>query len=290
MPLASAPNHPNGMAKQRRRGRVLLVKEPKSSSNNESEDAPAEWAQDPYSQALNASYDVDFLPALTHTLSNQDRLMDIIKKGCQNLFSGVVFTSQRAVEAWSVASKTVAEASEAANDWNKLPFYVVGPATASALLVLQSPHVPKSTLILGQDSGNAERLARYIVAMHSKEAYPLLYLVGDKRRATLADILAGNQIAVQEIEVYRTQPSPTFAADFHDLRISYDWIVFFSPSGAKLMLPLRKGLPSTTQFAVIGPTTRDFLRDIPEMTVTAMAEEPSPEALLKALTLADGLS
>ena len=93
------------------------------------------------------------------------------------------------------------------------------------------------------------------------------------------------------------------------------WITFFAPSGADNALPFlrqhftlpdggapsppqaqpkrkastgKKGAPAlpTAKIAVIGPTTASHVRDTLKLEVTAIATQPSPEALANAVKAA----
>lgn len=284
---------------------VLVLKE--KSSNAEDEQ------QDPYEVALqNAGYSARFLPVLAHRLVNLETIRNVIagdhnatptseatENGHANVergtpFAGVVFTSQRAVAAWAEAARTIIESrAQGQLQWSSVPFYAVGPATASALLRLDDRLRPPASLILGaEESGSAERLASYITSRTSPPSAadpnpPLLYLVGDKRKDTLPSLLKRQGIRMHEIQAYETFQSPTFEGDYDALKPyePFEWIVFFSPSGAKLLLPLlqREKLDAFPRFAAIGPTTRDYLLSHDGIRVSAMAESPTPESLVSAM-------
>ena len=259
------------------RKRILLIKEPRHTVASE---------QDPYAEVFNATaYDVDFLPALAHRLCNSERLSQIIRDGSHERYSGIVITSQRAVAAWASAGN----ATEVGSGWTALPIYVVGPATAKCLSTLSPRLAPPSTLVVGgQESGNAEKLASFICANHCSPL-PLLCLVGDKRKDTLSTVLLENRIQLSEVQVYETYTSPTIQLDFLALSGRFDWVVFFSPSGVKVLLPVVHKLGINIKIAAIGPTTREYIEEISQTTVTAMAKDPSPEALLLALREIDGM-
>ncbi|KAL7005602.1 uroporphyrinogen-III synthase [Cystobasidiomycetes sp. EMM_F5] len=261
---------------------VLLVKEPKGRAEN-----------DPYTRELQPFYAASFLPALTHVLSNTEELQEIVRQGNHQRFAGVIATSQRAVEAWETAGRAVQAAPSLF--WSTTPFYVVGPATAATVSRLPVHIRPTQDNIIGSSSGNAESLADLMCDQPSSAPnLPYLYLVGDKRRETLSRRLIKADRLVHELQVYETAPSPTFLRDLSRVIAaispnSFDWIVFFSPSGAKLLLPLMHALPSSAKIAVIGPTTHDFVSKVPSFSVHATAQSPSPEALLSALRYFDDM-
>lgn len=285
------------------RGKVLVLKERSANQQN--------GGLDPYDAALSrAGYVVHFLPVLSHRLVNLDKIGQFVSadpaaistqdgsaqwassaiQPVVSRFAGVVFTSQRAVEAWAKAGQAILESDAPLQSaWHETPFYAVGPATASALLRLDSRLRPSPSLILGaEESGSAERLASYITSRSRNTSNsPLLYLVGDKRKDTLPSLLQQQGIAIYEIQAYETFQSSTFEADYAVLKKEeqFDWIVFFSPSGVKLLIPLlgTKEGDSYPNLAAIGPTTRDFLISQYSLEVAAMASSPTPESLLEAM-------
>lgn len=101
--------------------------------------------------------------------------------------------------------------------WPSIPFYVVGQATASALLSVRaiydnSPYAPGPAL--GESSGTSEQLVNFILSLEgSSRPKKLLYLTGDKNRDTVPRILGEAGIAVNPIKVYETQFSSSFTQD-----------------------------------------------------------------------------
>jgi len=303
----------NGVAHQQQHKRVLVLKERSITGADGNQ-------QDNYESALlNAGYAPVFLPVLSHSLVNINKITNTIAGDTPDeaqSYSGVVFTSQRAAEAWSQAGKAALKANrQPSQSWQNIPFYAVGPATAASLTRLHPSIRPHSSLILGADeSGSAEMLAGFICTSHNKtqqqqqqptdSTCPLLYLVGDKRKDTLPSLLNEQGIKMHEIQAYETYQSPTFEADYcalldENLKKSIEWIVLFSPSGAKLLFPLlskehdneeSEKTNVNVKYAAIGPTTRDYLLSNNEVEVHAMAESPTPEALVSAMLAADGIS
>ncbi|CAK7209027.1 uroporphyrinogen-III synthase [Sporothrix curviconia] len=188
-------------------------------------------------------------------------------------YGGMIFTSQRAVEAFS---KIVKEGHTSPQDkcdpsWpclQNVPIYSVGPATTRALrAVEQKPPLQVS----GEHTGNGEDLAYYIqedyagwkrpqatatdsttaetrTATQALPLLPLLFVVGEKRRDIIPKVLMGDgtdagppRIGVDEVVVYGTGVMPSFADDFaHELEATQDravrWVVVFSPTGCDSML------------------------------------------------------
>lgn len=109
-------------------------------------------------------------------------------------------------------------------NWETIPFYVVGEATAAALknLAASLPSYLLPSEVLGAESGTSEKLAHLILEhceqtqdvakIKKKRKAKLLYLTGDKNRDTLAKILVDGNIELDSVQVYKTHNSPTFEA------------------------------------------------------------------------------
>lgn len=294
---------------------------------------------DPYTTAFNSAqsnlpFETFHVPLLTTTFDNLDQLSDIINLADpQNSHSGVIITSARAVRAWSLAS-TRARLST----WSALPFFVVGHPTRDALLSL--PDGPPSSLILGaSESGTGERLAEFIAQYfkdhdkandtaavisstdsprHRRQDLPLLWLVGDKNSDTIDRVLTDlNGPACKPLRVYATGPRAGFEDELKSLlnRIQDDhhrtdpnrelnvWIGLFSPSGAKIVVPLLRAMqllprgqrePQTTsssrssrikiRLATIGSVTTRYLREQEGLDADAEAQTPDATGLHHAIT------
>lgn len=103
-------------------------------------------------------------------------------------------------------------------DWAKVPFYVVGDATARVLADIREtvgsyPYAPRD--IRGAaDSGTSEKLARFILRdLRDAAGKTLLYLTGDKNRDTLPSVLDGGGVRLDSLQVYATRGSGSFAGD-----------------------------------------------------------------------------
>ncbi|KAI0517725.1 uroporphyrinogen-III synthase [Xylaria bambusicola] len=266
----------------------------------------------------NLHFEPTFVPVLQHRFE-EDGLQSLrrllqenkINSGQDNTYGGLIFTSQRAVDAFA---KVVAEGKGKEESWPQsldVPIYSVGPATTRALKAIpQSPPLR----IFGEHTGNGDALARYILE-HYGEWYrgrakkpPLLFLVGEQRRDIIpknlmADTLpADTRIEVTETVVYGTGVMESFPKDLEKILSGIQdrprkWVVVFSPTGCDSML---KGLgftldeqttravrgPSqrTTYIATIGPTTRDYLINTFDFEPDVSAEKPSPEGIREAIT------
>jgi uroporphyrinogen-III synthase len=272
---------------------VLLLKEPRNENGD-----------DPYSIALKGiGHTAVFVPALEHIFVEPDRLRNLVASGPTGRFSGVVFTSQRAVEAWSSAAVGIEQSPLPRNDsaspspslWASVPFFAVGPATAAALSSPDLPPVcaPSPNNILGaESSGTGAALADLISATLNSHSSgndtppPLLFVKGDKGGEAIKQ-LSESGIRVVPIEAYATAARAALGDELSALFNSEDgqglrWVVFFSPSGARAAMPIllrHRGLC----FAAIGPTTRDHLERVEGVRVHAVASAPQPTDLVRVM-------
>lgn len=120
----------------------------------------------------------------------------------------------------------------------EIPLYTVGPATCRALQVLREKRLPRCG-IEGQETGNGEKLAEYILEHYSRfpaspgeragteaakdagprQRLPLLFLVGETRRDVIptalsaASLPAAQRVRVDELVVYETRFLPDFRGE-----------------------------------------------------------------------------
>ncbi|KAF1848311.1 tetrapyrrole biosynthesis, uroporphyrinogen III synthase [Cucurbitaria berberidis CBS 394.84] len=261
-----------------------------------------------------------FVPVLEHRF-RRDALNEVqqsvtsrgfVPKSQEGLakYGALIFTSQRAVEAFTeIVEEVRREGKYAVDDLlpEDLPLYVVGPATARGLraLNLRCP-------ILGEETGNGDALAAYILE-HYNSVYPdatkppILFLVGDKRRDIIPRTLQAEQLGsktsrVDEVVIYETGEMDSFKAEFStiwrnnaDQGSKCQWVVVFSPTGCQAMLESLslldakngKAKPGVRQrdvfVATIGPTTRDYLIHEFGFTPDVCAEKPSPGGVAEAI-------
>jgi uroporphyrinogen-III synthase len=206
-------------------------------------------------------------------------------------YSGIVFTSQRAVDAFATVISKLDPGKLHSFFDKDMPLYVVGPATANGVRALNLP-----CPVLGEETGNGEALADFILSWHATlprdvthldgTKLPLLFLVGEQRRDTIPKTLQSEelpyhqQIRVVELVVYETGEMATFEEEFTTLlraakvkKVKEQWIIVFSPQGCEAMLNALGWLdgksgqfsealkevvsgPMKTRVAAIGPTTR----------------------------------
>jgi uroporphyrinogen-III synthase len=292
--------------------------------------SPADGYEEYFLTAEDHRYEPSFVPVLEHQF-REEALQHIEKLTVDNGFctsfestpdehkyGGIIFTSQRAVEAFTTVVGRVREKSLPLDELlpHHVPFYVVGPATARGLSALEL-----SSPVLGEGTGNGEALAQFILkhynslwhsATSQKGHKPsLLFLVGEQRRDIIPKTLQsgslddGHRIGVDELVVYETGEMQSFRADFttqwkknNERGSTEQWIVVFSPTGCRAMLDslgllnpkTGKAFSSSSDFqrrgtlvATIGPTTRDYLQREFDFTADACAETPNPEGVSKAI-------
>jgi uroporphyrinogen-III synthase len=305
------------MAEQSRGKTPILLLKTKS--------APRDTYEELFMSLDNHRYAPVFVPVLEHRFK-QDALDGVREhitsrglvskaKGGLATYGALIFTSQRAVEAFAeIVEELRHSQSHDVDDLlpDSLPLYVVGPATARGLrsMNLKCP-------ILGQETGNGEALAGYMLE-HYNNLYPgpgkpsILFLVGDKRRDIIPKTLQAEELGderrckVDELVIYETGEMQSFKADFStiwrentDANCERQWVVVFSPTGCQAMLESLGLLDVNTgrakassdqrniQIVTIGPTTRDYLQDEFGFTPDVCAEKPSPEGIAEGIRVFD---
>ena len=112
-------------------------------------------------RASEHAFEPIFLPVLQHRL--YDSVLGwlrevIVGHHIQQTFDGIIFTSQKAVEAFSKVVSTLDRSSLDSLLPPAFPLYAVGPASANALRA-----IGLSCPILGEETGNGELLADFIL-------------------------------------------------------------------------------------------------------------------------------
>ncbi|KAJ9626305.1 uroporphyrinogen-III synthase [Taxawa tesnikishii (nom. ined.)] len=207
-------------------------------------------------------------------------------------FGGIIFTSQRAVEAFTM---------------------IVNELDPEQ----RRSYCPANYHLLGEETGNGEALAKFMLNHYNNlpssqtrpqdRKLPLLFMVGEQRRDIIPNTLQSlslpeeQRIDVHEVVVYETGEMQSFASnletllDAHDHRgIERQWVVVFSPQGCGAMLRTLGWLNQSTGrydaslaatqkpgtlVATIGPTTRDHLIKEFEFEPHVCAKKPSPEGV-----------
>ncbi|CCT67415.1 related to uroporphyrinogen III synthase [Fusarium fujikuroi] len=289
--------------------------------------SPGDSYEDLFSESnVNASgFAPQFVPVLLHQF-HSDGMNEVaallrdrrIGNQKHHEYGGLIFTSQRAVEAFV---KLVEDGKaddipkpEEKTSWphlQNIPVYSVGPATTRALAAV--PQEPPLQ-VFGSHTGNGAALAPFILA-HYYEWYggqkratlpPILFLVGETRRDIIPKTLQDGalpdteRIRVTETVVYGTGVMESFPVDLRRVlgetrNDSMRWIVVFSPTGCDSMLRVMGILdPETnkvykgyerdgkTFIATIGPTTRDHLLSF-GFEPDVCAELPTPQGVLEGI-------
>ena len=271
------------------------------------------------------NFDPIFVPVLLHVFGEaaakelQKLVRDfkfleqgLVESDYTNGYGGLIFTSQRAVQAFTSALEGIDGWRTSAFNTPGVPFYVVGAATGQ---VLRDLHI-EGPEVTGEVSGNGEALAYFIRGHYNQRCLwkrwarkpPLLFIVGEQRRDAIPKILngpnisEGEKIRVDELVMYETIQREDFQEEFLKLmnQTSPDsviqWVVVFSPQGCRALLDGLGRLNSegkdrgrdasrakSTYIATIGPTTRSHLINQFECTPEACAKKPSPEGVCTAI-------
>lgn len=259
---------------------------------------PADGYEEYFSTIESGLFKPTFVPVLEHQFrkTSIDWLHSVAQEGGFSLssnatttdrFGGIIFTSQRAVEAFTQIVQSLGAPERDTSLSPQFVLYAVGPATAKGLrsLGLACP-------ILGEETGNGEALAAFMLEDYNKrhpqgEKRPLLFLVGEQRRDIIpktlqsAELSDERRIKVVELTVYETGEMRSFRSNFSDILagnersgVAEQWVVVFSPTGCRAMLEclgwlnkdtgrydaeLAASRWKETRIATIGPTTRDYL-------------------------------
>ncbi|KAL9000576.1 MAG: hypothetical protein Q9169_000869 [Polycauliona sp. 2 TL-2023] len=306
---------------------VILLKSP---SAGHTDPYTSHFVSDPTS-SLSSCFEPVYVPVLAHTF-DIGPVLHMLSAFClcnplerqmiKNFpYGGFIFTSQRAVEAFTLAldsfgPEVVSGLTKDTLDQLRqlaIPLYAVGPATSRSLEGVCKLHLPNCRVIGGEQTGTGELLAEQILREYNgfdkiKTAgelkKPLLFLAGNKHRDIVPDTLMsapGDQrIQVETSVLYTTSESPSFASDMTKTLSATStarlrWIVIFSPTGGESLLRALEWLPDSnrafnerranprTFIATIGPTTRDYMRKTFNFSVDVCAEKPSPDGVKKGI-------
>lgn len=224
---------------------------------------------DPYVQAFGEEgLEAECRPVLRFEFVDARALRPILQQ-CSR-YAGVIATSPRAAQA---LRKVFDGDGTLHSQWKGTPAYVVGPKTGDRFRALGFD-------VRGEDTGSAKALAELLV--DEAPGTPLLFLSGNRRRDTLPSGLDAAGIPFEEQVVYETLlrtditlPPPRRGC----------WLAIFSPSGLEAVKKADVGSLGEYRCAAIGPTTADFLRE-EGLQVRAVAETPSPQGLVQAITTA----
>ncbi|XP_063990652.1 uroporphyrinogen-III synthase [Diachasmimorpha longicaudata] len=230
--------------------------------------------QDAYIEVFEgAGYNCQILSTLTFSFVNSQRLRDCLDT--PQLYSGLIFTSQRSVE----AIKHCTSNNPLKDSWKDLPTYCVGPTTEN---------LAKNTLDLpncmGSQSGNAQELVKFIISRHKNRDRHLLYPCSSIARETVQQLLEEAQIPIEKIIAYETLPSESLENDLLNIIKESQIVVFFSPSNVKNVMSIaeKNNLTSRIKPVAIGPVTAEAIRER-GLRICATAAKPDPQAVLKSI-------
>lgn len=173
--------------------------------------------------------------------------------------SPLVFTSANAVEA--IVKHLYTEKNRTLPSWK---IYTLSGRTREWI---ENSDVLKDKIsITGK---NAAELAEKIIRHQEKE---VIFFCGDKRRDELPEILAAENIRVHECVVYETIETPSF------IPVSYDGILFFSPSAVKSFFSVNQLHVDVVCFA-IGETTGTAIKEF-TINPVIISKESSQENMM----------
>lgn len=153
----------------------------------------------------------------------------------------------------------------------------VGPSTARALADADVP----VDLLAADESGAG--LAAALLAHFGDTRPPVLLPAAKGGRPELGEALTAAGCHVRRVELYEATPLPPPTTD----ELAVDAIVVASPSGARGALGGCARASLQARIVAIGPTTADAVRAL-GLEVAAVAEHPTTEGVLHALSLALG--
>ena len=232
---------------------ILLLK-----SNEANTGSGSDWAETLKAEISGVT--VNTVSPLEFQWRNLDELTAKMRSDSHQ---GVVFTSQRSVQATALAVDP-----ESRSKLTKRPFYVVGPATEALIADLMGWHEGP---VIGRDAGSAKALAALLPASSG-----LLYPCGQLE--TLSS-LAPN---LDKIVVYETVKSSSLDAQISSLPDVVDVAVFFSPSGVRFALQTLLHSKKVKTVIAIGPTTFAALKDVGDVQVLE-SPSPTPEGVLSVI-------
>ena len=230
------------------------------------------------------------IPALQFNFCSTDQLISALENLETN--AGIIFTSQRAVEAIANAvSSSRIDTFLVKNILQSIELFAVGKSTAKAIEEFGSS-IGTKLETEGKDSGSAENLAKYIIEqrLYNPSTKPLLFLCGQLARPEVVDLLKNSGITTKSLCVYETIPHVNFKDEFKDfLNLNGDpnLIAFFSPSGADFTLPtIAENARNFNDIKIvaIGQTTASWLEQR-GYKVQGVAKKPTATSLSECIQI-----
>ncbi|XP_064603951.1 uroporphyrinogen-III synthase-like [Liolophura sinensis] len=236
--------------------------------------------RDPYEKLLSSSECcVSSIPVLEFDFQNLEDLSMAVTN-VQD-YSGIVFTSPRAVEAVQRVLPMISAWDEVKTKWKERPAFAVGKTTCNQARDL-------GFTVTGEDTGNARNLSTFILDSIHRGAKPLLYPCGNLKQDTLSKVMSENGQRLKEIVVYKTSQN----SNLEDLISEHlqkeglpSYLVYFSPSGVRYTQDIlhRHGVPlDHIQVVAIGPSTEEELKKH-KISVYGTALKPTPESLYQVI-------
>lgn len=228
---------------------------------------------------------VDYEPVLEHRATNESALRDTLPLVAHGDYSGLIVTSQRAIEALATQI-AVLPPSIAHSLLSQTQVWTVGTASAQALRALGF------VLVGGEESGHGALMAEEILATAKPQQKPLLFLVGEIRKDIVHRALAAAHCDMQELVVYATNVRAGFREALRT-RLQRDgkaigWVGVFSPQGTEEALQELALWAPHVRLVVIGPTTREFMEKLGHPP-DAVARRPQADAFMDAVCEAEPL-
>ncbi|KAJ2791518.1 uroporphyrinogen-III synthase, partial [Coemansia helicoidea] len=234
---------------------------------------------DAYHAALADSHSVvDTIPVLEHQglLSARDVGRIVGEHGGGRAYAAIVFTSQNSVRVlgqaaaeWTGAGSPAASGGDRSAQWREfigVPIFAVGKATGDACRALLPGLAASGPAIRGEACGSAAALApeiaRFCGGQRGGRPPRLAFFCGDQRRDTLPRAIAQSGCAeLCEIPAYTTAArrasdvQAELAAVLGRCSARRLWLVLFSPSGARAVVPVvrRLALQGVLSTDAVGP-------------------------------------
>ncbi|XP_059614723.1 uroporphyrinogen-III synthase-like [Phlebotomus argentipes] len=220
-----------------------------------------------------------FISPLIFSFKNLQSWGRILKES-NTKFTGIIFTSPRAVE----ASAEAIEGESVHPSWQEACNYCVGPSTSILLASKINLHCH------GEESGNAEALSAFILQdLHKKGIAngTFLFPCGNLKLGILERKLQEGGFAVNPIEIYETICNPTLGEEIeNNFPENAEFLLFYSPSCVKFTLPLLREKCNAVEkfkFLAIGPSTKKAIEE-EGLEVFKACEKPTFESVLEVLS------
>ncbi|XP_066999274.2 uroporphyrinogen-III synthase [Anabrus simplex] len=228
---------------------------------------------DPYRKKLQeCGLITKLIPVLDFEYCNLELLHSYLQTPIN--FSGIIFTSPRAVKAVALSLGTK---SGLHTEWQERPAFVVGEGTQRAL---ERELAVKGE---GSHSGSAGDLADYILERTYEQ--PLLFPCGNLKHDVLPNKLAKGGVRLSMVTVYQTKPWAHLEENLTEATTRGtqvpEFLVYFSPSGVKSTVPVFEKLQiplKQVKIVAIGPTTEGALKEL-QLPVWSRASKPNPDSL-----------